>query len=216
MVVASRQQMWFFVQLMDTIKPPSRRSSSHRPHRKLPFLTTSGEASDENFIKETSPPQCFSASWHIESIKTFELCCIISLTHRGLNRMANILQTTFSYLFCFYYILCSFIKLSPKFVPSVLLTMSQQWFRQWLGTAQAASHPLNPTWPRLLMHRCVTRPRWVNRIHQSLITHWIEFGFTDIKIKITNIRIQAQGNIGSHTVCALLWFCVSKLALEQT
>ena len=146
----------------ETETQPSRRSSPHRQHRKLPYLTTLGAASDENPIKETSPPQCFSASWHIESIKTFELCCIISLTHKGLCRMANILQATFSYSFSFDHMLCSFIKLSPKFVPIVLLTMSQ--LVQTMAWHRTGGKPSSePSWPRLLTHGCVTRPWWVNR-----------------------------------------------------
>ena len=204
----------------ETETQPSRRSSPHGQHRKLPYLTTLGAASDENLMKETFPPRCFSASWHIESIKTFELCCIISLTHKGLCRMANILQATFSYLFSFDHILCSFIKLSAKFVPIVLLAMSQHWFRQWLGTAEAASHLLSPHGPGYWRMDASlglgeVTGRYING-SQSLITHKSKLWFTDIEIKITNIRKQGQRNIGSHIVCALLWFYVSKLALKQT
>ena len=44
----------------------------------------------------------------------------------------------------------------------VQLTLSQHWFRKWLGAEQAASHYLNQRWPSLLTHICVTGLRWVH------------------------------------------------------
>ena len=39
----------------------------------------------------------------------------------------------------------------------VQLTISEPWFRQWLGAEQATSHYLNQWWPSLLTHICVAR-----------------------------------------------------------
>ena len=43
----------------------------------------------------------------------------------------------------------------------VELTISQHWFRWWLGAKQAANHYLKQWWRSLLTHICVTRPDWV-------------------------------------------------------
>ena len=44
----------------------------------------------------------------------------------------------------------------------VQLTISQYWFKWWLGAKQATSHYLNQWWPSLLTHACVSRwVRWV-------------------------------------------------------
>ena len=47
--------------------------------------------------------------------------------------------------------------------PMVQLTISQHWFRQWLGASQATSHHLNQWLPSLPTHICVTRPQWFLR-----------------------------------------------------
>ena len=41
------------------------------------------------------------------------------------------------------------------------LTISQHWFRYWLGAEEATSHYSNQCWPCLLTHTCFTRPQWV-------------------------------------------------------
>ena len=46
--------------------------------------------------------------------------------------------------------------------PLVQLTISQHWFRQWLGTEQTTSHYLNQCWHSSLTHICGTRGRWIN------------------------------------------------------
>ena len=38
------------------------------------------------------------------------------------------------------------IKISQKFVPEVHLTISQHWFRWWLGAGKATSHYMNQWW----------------------------------------------------------------------
>ena len=44
---------------------------------------------------------------------------------------------------------------------SFKLTISQHWFRLWLGAVQATSHYLNQWCYDLLTHKCVTRHQWV-------------------------------------------------------
>ena len=51
--------------------------------------------------------------------------------------------------------------------PRVTLTISEHWFRLWLGADPSTSHYLNQWWPDLLMHICVTRPQWV-KMHRNL------------------------------------------------
>ena len=48
------------------------------------------------------------------------------------------------------------------------LTISQHWFRWWLGANQATSHYLSePIMVGLLTHICVTRPQWVELLLPS-------------------------------------------------
>ena len=47
------------------------------------------------------------------------------------------------------------------------LTLSHHWFRQWLNAKQATSCYLNQWWLSLMMHICVTRPRWVNKCREA-------------------------------------------------
>ena len=44
----------------------------------------------------------------------------------------------------------------------IQLTISQHWFRLWLGAEQPTNHYLNQCWPSYLMHICGTRCGWVN------------------------------------------------------
>ena len=53
-------------------------------------------------------------------------------------------------------------KISLKFVPKGSITISQHWFRKWLGTCQVTSHCLNQCWHDSLMHIYSTSERWVN------------------------------------------------------
>ena len=48
--------------------------------------------------------------------------------------------------------------------PGVQLTMSQHWFKQWLGTEQATGHYLNQCWPSSLTRICGTMGRWINPV----------------------------------------------------
>ena len=44
----------------------------------------------------------------------------------------------------------------------VQLTISQDWFRLWLGVEQATSHYLDQFWPKSLTYLCNARKRGVN------------------------------------------------------
>ena len=85
--------------------------------------------------------------------------CVI-LTHWGWDKMAAVLQTTFSNA-------CSWMKMYESWLEfhwslflRVQLMLFQHWFRQWLGAVQATSHYLKQRW---LVYRriSVTRPQWI-------------------------------------------------------
>ena len=54
------------------------------------------------------------------------------------------------------------LKFHWSLFPRIQLTISQHWFRQWLGAEQATSHYLKQWWPNSMMHICIARPQWVN------------------------------------------------------
>ena len=83
--------------------------------------------------------------------------------------MAAILQMTFSSSFSWITIAVFWLEFHWNLFPHVQLTISQYWFRLWLGTKQATSHYLNQWWPSLLMYLCVTQPQRVNLCHAALI-----------------------------------------------
>ena len=56
---------------------------------------------------------------------------------------------------------CILFRISPKLFLRCQLTISQHWFREWLGAEQATNHYLNQCWLSLLMHICGTKGRWV-------------------------------------------------------
>ena len=82
------------------------------------------------------------------------------------NKMATNLQTTIlwmkivEFLFKFHWSL--FLR--------VWLTISQYWFRWWLGKVQAPSHYLNQWWPSLQMNKCTG----LQRINSMDLGSWQE------------------------------------------
>ena len=97
---------------------------------------------------------------------------------------------------------CIFIQISPKLISNlrVQLTISQHWFRKWLGAEQvtshcltwammnlftaacmhhqallgalqATSHYLSQSWPRAMSPYDTTRPQWVKRAGCSHISY---------------------------------------------
>ena len=68
------------------------------------------------------------------------------LTHWGRDKMAAVFQTTFSNAFSWMK-MCEFrLRFHWNLFPMVQLTISQHWFRLWLGADQATSHDLNHCW----------------------------------------------------------------------
>ena len=84
------------------------------------------------------------------------------LTHLPMDKMATILQTTFSNAFWSILFFSFRLELHWTLFLRVQLTISQHCFRLWIGAEQAASHYSNQCWPSSLMHICGTRGTWVN------------------------------------------------------
>ena len=72
-------------------------------------------------------------------------------------------QTTFSNAFSWMKKREFRVKSHRNLLLRLQLTISQHWFRYWLGAEEATSHYLNQCWPCLLTHTCVTLPRWVKQ-----------------------------------------------------
>ena len=84
------------------------------------------------------------------------------LTHLPLDKMAAISQTTLSNALPGMKNFDFWLKFHWSLFLRVQLTLTQHWFRLWLGAESATSHYLSQCWPDSLMHRCDTRGRWVN------------------------------------------------------
>ena len=84
--------------------------------------------------------------------------------------MAAISQTIFPDAFFWMKSFVFWLKFHWSVFLRVQLTISQRWFRWWLGADQATSHYLNQCWPSSLTHICSTRGRWVNtlRLRQNV------------------------------------------------
>ena len=79
--------------------------------------------------------------WNLPS-RTTRTC----LTHWGRDKMAAILQKTFSNSFSWIKMYEFQFKFHLSLLLRVQLTIFHHWFRQWLGTNQVPSHYLNQWW----------------------------------------------------------------------
>ena len=68
------------------------------------------------------------------------------LTHWGRDKMAVIFQTTLSNAFSWMKMYEVYLRFHWSLFLRFELTISQHWFRQWLGADQATSHYLNQWW----------------------------------------------------------------------
>ena len=59
----------------------------------------------------------------------------------------------------------------------IQLTISQHYFRQWLGAKQAPNHYLNECWPSSATHICSTRRRGVKNGIMSLLHELIDLSW---------------------------------------
>ena len=75
-----------------------------------------------------------------------------SLTHWGRVKMDANFQTTFSKAFSWMKMYKYRLRFHWSWFPRIQITIFQHWFRWWLGTGQATSHPLNQWW---LVYWCI-------------------------------------------------------------
>ena len=92
---------------------------------------------------------CPASGWDIKSQGP------LVLTHLPLDKMAAISQTTFSNAFSWMKSFVFWFKFRRSLFLRVQLTISQHWFRKWLGADLDQCLPTSPT------HICGTRVRWV-------------------------------------------------------
>ena len=97
-----------------------------------------------------------ASSWHmiIRNHHLFFNCMKIMLTDLPLDKMAAILQMTFSNELSWMKSILFWFDFHWSLFPSVQL-ISQHWFRWWLGTVQVTSHYLYQWWPSLLNHTSI-------------------------------------------------------------
>ena len=86
---------------------------------------------------------------------------ILYLISFPVDKMAAISQTAFSNAFSWMKNFVFWFKFHWGLFLRVQLTISQHWFKLWLGTEQVPSHYLGQYWPSSLTHICGTRGRWV-------------------------------------------------------
>ena len=83
--------------------------------------------------------------------------CQIILTHLPWTKWPKFRQMTFSNAFSWMKIIEFRVKFHWNLFPGVQSTISQHWFRWWLGAKQATRHYLNQCWPSSLSRICGTR-----------------------------------------------------------
>ena len=74
-----------------------------------------------------------------------------------LDNLAGKSQTTFSNAFSSIKMFEFQLKIHWSLFIRVQLTISQHWFRYWVGAEKAASYYLNQWWPSSLTHICGTK-----------------------------------------------------------
>ena len=84
-----------------------------------------------------------------------------SLTHLAPDNMAAISQTIFPYVFSWMKSFVFWLKCHWSLFLRVKFTITQHWFRWWLGAEYATSHYKNKCWPDSLTRISGTRGKWV-------------------------------------------------------
>ena len=117
--------------------------------------------------------------------------------------------------------------------PWVQLTISQHWFRYWLGAGQATSHYLDQWWLISLTHICGTRGRWVKWSTQhvtvyyllvlwngrgSVCLEWLVCGFVEIlhgsESCLRHFIVKKTAMLVFAASCYILW--IKKLATSMS
>ena len=100
------------------------------------------------------------------------------LTHFPLDKIAAISHTTCLNVFSWMKMMEFRLKFHWSLFLWVLLTISEHWFRWWLGTDQATSNYLNQCWPDY-WHICGTRGRWVNNLSLNKMAAILQTTFSN-------------------------------------
>ena len=95
------------------------------------------------------------------------LCIRLIFNSFPLDKMAAILEMRCSNAFRWMESFIFWFKFHCSLFVCTQLTISQHWFRLWLGAKWATSHYLSQCWPSSLMHICSTRGTWVNSLRPS-------------------------------------------------
>ena len=103
---------------------------------------------------------CVTPIYHMDHISSCKHVCP-SVKWTPLDKMVAILQTIFSNAFSRMKSFVYWLKFHWRLFLRVQFTISQHWFRWWLGAGQAPSHYLNQCWPHSLTQICSIRGRWV-------------------------------------------------------
>ena len=118
--------------------------------------------------------------------KNIALCILkeiaVYLTSLPLDKMDAISQTVCSDSLTWMERFVNWVKIHLRWFRSVQFTITQPWFRKWLGAEYMTSHYLNQFWPDSLTHICGTMGRWVKYIS------WYRW------IPMTKNRTQSLGN----------------------
>ena len=100
--------------------------------------------------------------------KNIALCILkeiaVYLTYLPLDKMDAISQTVCSDSLTWMERFVNWVKIHLRWFRSVQFTITQPWFRKWLGAEYMTSHYLNQFWPDSLTHICGTMGRWVKYI----------------------------------------------------
>ena len=141
------------------------------------------------------------------------LCCDlvpVHLTQWGWDKMAAILQTTFSNAFSWMKITISLLEFHWNMFPGVQLSICHHWFRWWLGAKKVTGHYLNQWQPSILMHIWVTQPQWIDQSLQGYLCHW-HSGNHDFKY---HLNLQKSRPLLSQTLKSGGQFSMSTDALH--
>ena len=112
----------------------------------------------------------------------------MSLIHWGQEKMAVILQKTFSNVFSWIKIYEFWLISHWSLFPMVQLTIFQHWFRQWLDAGQVTHHYLNRWW---LVY---------SRIYASLCLNELDLSSTPQGYEL--MYIQKAGQHSFNPLCA--------------
>ena len=136
-----------------------------------------------------------------ELFNTIQHETVKPLTHWGWDKMGAIcaiLRSPFSDSFSSIKVFVFWVKFHWNLFPRDQLTISQYWYRLWLGANKVTSYWLEQCWPISPMHLCITWLQWVdsnhyddgNLIHNSFIEA--------LKTHLSWVTYTCMNKLGAH------------------